>query len=230
MRERMYRAALTLALLWAPLAWGAPADPQAIVERLTRSGPASIAFTEARFSPLLAQPLIVSGELGYNGPADLERRVRSPYREDTYIRGDSVRVQREDEPARSFALKRAPELRGLVMSLAALLGGDARLIGRDFRMSAQGSDETWTLDLVPIDARVRQRLEHIRITGRQDSLRCFAMINPGGGASVLLLGDLAAKPLPPEVTRESLARDCEDGGTPKSTLQSPGASSSQRGS
>ena len=222
MREHMHRAALTAALLWPALVWGAPADPQAIVERLARSGPANIAFTEVRFSPLLAQPLIVSGELGYNGPNDLERRVRSPYREDTYIRGESVRVQREGEPARSFALKRAPELRGLVMSLAALLGGDAPMIGRDFRMSAQGSDEIWTLELVPIDARVRQRLEQIRVSGRQDSVRCFAMINPGGGASIILLGDLAAKPLPSEVTRESLARDCGDGGTQKSAPQSSG--------
>ena len=50
----------------------------------------------------------MSGELGYSGPTSLDRRVLQPYREHTTIRGESVRVEREGEPARSFALSARP--------------------------------------------------------------------------------------------------------------------------
>ena len=97
-----------LALMLLPTTPAAAIDADALIARLARPAPASIAFTEVRVSPLLREPLVVSGELEFSGPASLDRHVRKPYREDTAIRGESVRVEREGEAPRSFALKRAP--------------------------------------------------------------------------------------------------------------------------
>lgn len=158
-------------------------------------------------SPLLREPLVVAGELEFSGPASLDRHVREPYREDTSIRGESVRVEREGEQPRSFALKRAPELRGLLTGFSALLSGDVSGLKRSFDVQAQGSEESWTLQLVPLDTRARRRLQKIEITGHDSTPRCFSLLNADGGASVMVLGDAAAS-VPPEVTLESLKKVC----------------------
>ena len=88
------RGAALLAVVVVPLVLaassvaGAALDARRIVASLARDAPSSIAFTEARFSALLREPLIVSGTLGYLGPGSLERRVTSPYTETTTIRGE----------------------------------------------------------------------------------------------------------------------------------------------
>ena len=117
-----------LTMLLALCATAATLDADALIGRLAKPAPATIAFREVRFSPLVDEPLIVAGELGYAGPTSLDRRVTQPYRETVSIRGESVRVEREGEPTRSFGLNRAPELRGLLGWLHCPAG---RRSGRD---------------------------------------------------------------------------------------------------
>ena len=162
-------------------------------------------------SPLLREPLVVSGELEFSGPASLDRHVRKPYREDTAIRGESVRVEREGEPPRSFALKRAPELRGLLTGFSSLLTGDVAGLKRSFDVQAQGTEQSWTLQLVPLDARALRRLQKLEISGHDAMPRCFSLLNGDGGASVMLLGEAAAN-VTANVTLESLKELCEGHG------------------
>lgn len=159
-------------------------------------------------SPLLREPLTVSGELGYAGPDNLDRRVTQPYEELTQIRGESVRVERTGEAVRSFALRRAPELRSLLASFAALLSGDLAGIERAFDVQVSGSEQTWTLQLTPRDAKTRRRLQRIEISGHGELPRCFAVLNADGGASVMLLGDESKTDVRGDVTLESLAARC----------------------
>lgn len=137
---------MMLALLIAPASlWGAsPTEPDAdaLIARLAKPAPATVAFTEVRFSRLLREPLIVSGELGYSGPISLDRRIATPYREDTAIRGESVKVERQGEKPRSFALKHAPELRGLLSGFSAMLSGDATALRQNFAVTMTGDDNT----------------------------------------------------------------------------------------
>jgi Outer membrane lipoprotein carrier protein LolA-like len=197
---------IALMLAQVPVALGAA--PEALIPRLAKPAPASIAFAEVRFSALLSQPLIVAGELGYSGPAHLERRVTKPYHETTTIRGASVRVEREGEPVRSFALKRAPELRGLIDGFSALLSGDGAALKRSFSVDMTGNDQQWLLQLAPKDTAARRRLKQILIHGRHDEPRCFSMLNTDGGASVLLLGDAAQGERSATVTIDDLMKLC----------------------
>ena len=197
-------------MLPAPIP-AAALDADALIAKLARPAPASIAFTEVRVSPLLREPLVVAGELEFSGPGSLDRHVRRPYSEDTSIRGESVRVQREGEQPRSFALKRAPELRGLLTGFSSLLTGDVPGLRRSFDVQAQGTDQAWTLRLVPLDARARKRLQKLEIVGHDATPRCFSLLNGDGGASVMVLGDAAAS-VPDKVTLESLKGLCEGHG------------------
>src|SRR5687768_7701138 len=178
---RWLRAAALLALSLATYAHAAP-DAAALIARLARMPPASIAFTEVRFSSLLKEPLVVGGTLEYDAEGGLSRHVESPYRESTAIRGETVRVERDGE-TRTFALRRAPELRGFLTGMLGLLTGDSSLIDEHFRITASGDDEHWRLDLEPIDERLRERLRSIVVAGSVDEPRCFVTVDTEGGTS-----------------------------------------------
>jgi len=183
-------------------------DVQALIARLARPAPATIDFTEIRFSPLLKQPLIVSGTLGYAAADSLDRHVVTPYREDTEIRGNAVRVTREGEPVRSFALKRTPELQGLLGAFTALLAGDHAAFERSFEIAAQGNDDDWQIALTPRDERLRKRVRQIRIEGSGNQPQCFWILNDNDAASAMLLGASADIELMQPLTREWLERKC----------------------
>ena len=202
----MLLAALTL--LPALYATAAALDADALIRRLAKPAPASVAFREVRFSPLTDEALVVAGELGYTDSTSLDRRVTEPYRESVAIRGESVRIEREGEPPRSFGLNRSPELRGLLSGFTGLLAGDPAVIKRSFRIEASGAEDAWTLQLTPADARAKRRLQQIVVNGRADVPQCFTMLTANGGASVLLLGAAAERELPKPTTLDALKHLC----------------------
>ena len=204
-------------MLHMPPAWSADPsnsssndqDTDALIARLAKPAPATISFTEVRFSKLLRAPLIVSGDLGYSGPDSLDRRVNTPYREHTAIRGESVKVERDGEKPRSFALKHAPELRGLLSGFSAMLAGDAAALRRTFNVALTGDDDVWQLELTPTDTKARRRLQKIEVDGHQGEPHCFSMTTGDGASSVLLLGDTAREPVASDVTLVALQRRCD---------------------
>src|SRR5688572_14938826 len=202
------RTLTALTMLPALCATAATLDAQALIERLAKPAPATVAFREVRFSTLVNEPLIVAGELVYTDATSLDRRVTQPYRETVAIRGESVRVEREGSPPRSFGLNRAPELRGLLSGFTALLAGNSAALERNFSIAANGSDAAWTLELTPTDKRARRRLQQIVVNGRADVPQCFTMLTANGGASVLLLGAAADRELPNPTTLEALKHLC----------------------
>jgi hypothetical protein len=204
-----HNAALgALVCLVAATASAAP-DARALVQRLARTAPSTIAFTEARFSKLLRGPLVVSGELAYLGPGSLERRVTSPHRETTTIRGNTVRIEREGQEARSFALERMPELEGFLMAFGALLAGDSAALERTFAVAADGDEaEAWTLELTPLGERARRREIVLSIFGNGDGLRCLATSDTKGTGSVTMLGDQPSPEIAAESSFEELIVHC----------------------
>jgi hypothetical protein len=184
-------------------------DAAALIARLAHDPPASIAFTEVRFSSLLQEPLVVSGTLEYEAEGGLSRHVESPYRENTAIRGETVRVERDGE-TRTFALRRAPELRGFLTGMLGLLTGDSSLFDKHFGVTASGDDEHWRLDLEPSDERLRQRLRNIVVAGSADEPRCFVIVDTEGGTSVMMLGPQAASPLTSPVILAELMGRCAE--------------------
>jgi hypothetical protein len=192
--------------LAATAALAAP-DSAELIARLEREAPSTLDFVEVRFSPLLVEPLIVGGELDYENEATLRRRVETPYSETTTISGESVRVERDGE-SRTFTLRRAPELRGLLTGMIGLLGGDSAYLSQHFAITPTGDDASWQLDLAPTDDRVRQRLRAITVAGKEAEPQCFVIHDTQGGASVMLLGAAATRSLPQPVALEVLLDSC----------------------
>jgi len=166
-----------------------------------------------RLSPLLQKPLIVSGELGYSGPASLDRRVTQPYRELTTIRGESVRVEREGQPVRSFALKRAPELRGLLNGFSSLLNGDASGLRSNFGIDATlAADGAWNITMKPLDVKAQRRVKQLDAIGHENEPHCFTLTTADSGVSVMLLGSTSQQSIQEQATVEQLDALCRRSG------------------
>jgi hypothetical protein len=203
--------AMLLALMPLPsAATSAPepaADAATLVASLNRPPPARTPFAEARFMRVLDKPLVVSGELAWLGGDKLERRVDAPQREIATIADGQVTQQREGRKPRSFSLQRAPQLKVLLDSFVALLGGDATRLAQSFDIQLAQPAGHWTLTLVPRDPRVARQIARIAIDGAGKEPLCMRMEEADGDVAVDLLGSLATK-MPATPTREALAALC----------------------
>ena len=158
---------------------------------------------------VLERPLVVSGELAWLGGDRLERRVERPRVETSTIAHGEVTLQRDGRSARSFSLKRAPQLQVLADSFVALLGGDAAKLGQAFTVARIGAPAgAWSLSLTPRDARVAGTVARIRIDGHGNEPHCMEMQEADGDVAFDLLGPLAAK-MPEAPTREALTALCQ---------------------
>jgi Outer membrane lipoprotein carrier protein LolA-like len=201
--------ALALAPALAAAESSAPGpDLDALLQHLARPAPATTAFVEVHFSPLLSRPLIVSGELSYSGPDALGRTVEKPYSEHTDIRGDVVSVARGSGKPRTFSLQHAPELKTLLTSFSALLGGNRQLLEQSFSLAVSGDEGHWSLALTPRDSRIAQRVSRITVSGAAAVARCMTTASPDGTVTVMLMEDAAATPVAPDIDRAGLEKVC----------------------
>ena len=183
-----------------------PPDAATLLAALKHPAPTQTAFFERRQSPLLARPLLFSGELQRPAAGTLVKRVLVPYVENTRIEGEKVSVEREGERARKFSLRRAPELRALTASIEAVLGGDLALLQKFYTLRMEGSDSAWTLHLKPIDKRLAKRVDAMRFLGSGTVLRCMDLALAGNETSRTWLAEsaAAAAAAPDEIARDAL--------------------------
>ena len=167
-----------------------------------------------RFSGLLDRPLILHGELEYDGPGKLARKVEKPYREHMTIENGEASVQRGDSAVRKFSLSQAPELEGFLRGFTALLGGDAAALQRDFTLAASGSGASWRLKLTPRDDRLAKRITALEVDGSGTSARCFHTFEGDGDVNVLLVESLADAKLPVRPTPPIIDALCRGLATP----------------
>lgn len=201
---------LAALLLLAPGAvWCAgSSELDAILKSLARPAPSSTPFVEAHFSPLLTRPLVVSGELEYLGPDALARTVEKPYHERSEIRGDTVTVERQGEPAQTFSLQRVPEMRSLLASFAALLSGNVAALEQQFQLDLHGDARLWTIGLTPRDPEVHQRIRSITVSGSGSEPRCLTTFEANDDTTLMLLAGAAKAPLPAAPDRAWLDAQC----------------------
>src|SRR5690349_4205004 len=112
----MIRSALIAVLASLPLAVAADGlDVGAVMKRLAAEPAAQVAFTEKKYSSLLAAPAESSGTLAYRKPDVVEKSVIAPKAERYRIAGDKLTVSR-DGKERSIALGSQPVLAAFAAS------------------------------------------------------------------------------------------------------------------
>lgn len=183
-------------------------DGEALLASLARPAPESTGFVEVRYSALLIEPMVVAGHLEHRVDGTLVRRVESPFRETTELRGENVVVEREGNRPRRFSLDRAPGLRGMLASFGSLLSGDAATLRLHFAVAVSGEPERWQIELTPRDDRLRARLARIVVDGTADRASCFTLTEPDGDSTIMAIGVDDRAALPASLERDALRAWC----------------------
>jgi outer membrane lipoprotein-sorting protein len=155
----------------------------------TRSGHAS--FVETKSIAMLDQPVVSSGELFYTAPDKLEKRTIKPKPETMVVDGDNLLIARKQQKYR-LQLQDYPELAAFIDSVRGTLSGDRQALERTYQLRLTGTAQGWTLQLVPLSARMKQVVSNISIAGVNDDVRSIAITQADGDSSQMRIEKLAA--------------------------------------
>ena len=166
--------------------WGIDQLMHALAQ--TRAGHAR--FVETKSIAMLDQPVESSGELFYTAPDTLEKRTVKPKPETMRVEGDKLVIERGRQKYR-LQLQDYPELAAFIDSIRGTLAGDRKALERTYQLSLEGSASAWTLQLVPINAKMKQVVARIRISGVRDEVRSIDVSQTDGDSSQMRIEKLA---------------------------------------
>ena len=179
-------ALVWLALLVSPIVQAAPLSIAQLMAGLAKNPQGAATFTEKKFIAILEQPIESSGELLFIAPARLEKRTLKPKPETMVLDGDTLTVER-GRRKHVLQLKDYPEVAGMIESIRATLAGDRKALERVYHLALNGSNERWTLVLIPLDPRVGAVIARIRMEGVKDVVHSVEILQTDGDHSLMTI-------------------------------------------
>jgi Outer membrane lipoprotein carrier protein LolA-like len=185
---RLRLGALLVAIA-APLgAAPAASDPlDALMQQLAARPSGHVTFTEVQHLGVLDRPLESSGELLYQAPDRLEKRILKP-RPETLVLAHGVLSATRGKHTRTMELAAWPQLAPLLESLRATLTGDRATLERIFSVALEGDAARWTLKLTPKDPEAARAVRRVIITGENAKLETVEILAADGDRSLLTIG------------------------------------------
>jgi len=206
-RRRLLALLGALALGTPGLAAAAGFDLPALMQLLAtvRSGEAT--FIEKREVAVLDRTVVTSGRLSFEAPDTFVRETLKPSRDRLAVTGNTLTMSR-GERSRTMQLDATPEAAVIVEAIRGTLTGNRAALERLFTPTVGGSAERWTLELVPREARLRNQVAALRVSGAQavvrevavtmaDGDRSLMTIEPSRGAASAAKADAARVPTRP---------------------------------
>jgi Outer membrane lipoprotein carrier protein LolA-like len=188
--------ALACALVPAAIPAPAPAPPDAasdfngidaLLQHFATRRTSHVTFTEVHRLAILDRPLQSSGELLYQAPDRLEKRILKPQPEVLRFEHGVLTAERGTH-RRVLALADYPQLAPFVESLRAVLAGDRVALERYFTPRFSGSLASWTLELEPVDPAAARSVRSVRLAGEGDAIHTVEIRERDGDSSLLTLG------------------------------------------
>ncbi|WP_341916626.1 LolA-related protein [Polaromonas sp. YR568] len=179
---------LVLSLSPAFAAW----DVTQLMQGLAKNKSGRASFVEKKYIALLEAPVESSGELLYTAPDRLEKRTLKPRPESLLIEGGSLTVER-GKRRMVLRLQDYPELVAFTESIRGTLAGDMVALRRVYNLDLEGSEERWTLTLRPIETKMLEAVQRIRIAGSHAEVRTIEIEQTDKDRSVMVIDKLAAK-------------------------------------
>jgi len=159
-----------------------------------RTGHAS--FVEKKSIAMLDAPVESSGELFYTAPDKLEKRTLKPKPEAMLLDGSNITVERRGKK-HVLQLQSYPEIAAFIDSIRGTMAGDRAALERNFKLSLEGSEQDWTLGLVPTNDKMKKVVQKLRMGGSGGELRSIAILQADGDSSVMTITPLAVTPVTP---------------------------------
>jgi outer membrane lipoprotein-sorting protein len=149
-----------------------------------RSGEAT--FVEVRTVAMLERPLESSGRLWFQAPDTFVRETLKPRHERIAIVGNTLTMNL-DNRTRTIPLDSVPEASMVMEAIRGTLTGDRETLERNFSTSVSGTAQHWAMELVPREARVREKVAGLRVSGQQAALREVTVALADGDKSVMTI-------------------------------------------
>lgn len=159
-------------------------DVARLMQLLAASPSAEVAFTEKKFSSLLAAPVVSTGKLSFRPPDTVEKNIETPRVEGYRFVGEELIVTRNGAERR-IRLSSQPLLAALAASLRGILAGDAAVLRNYFRLALQGDEGSWRLDLMPLDEEIGRYVQRMTMSGRGGRLKLIEVREASGDHSVM---------------------------------------------
>jgi outer membrane lipoprotein-sorting protein len=155
----------------------------------TRSGHAS--FVEKKSIAILDKPVESSGELFYTAPDRLEKRTLKPRPESMVLEQGTLTIEQKGKK-HVLPLQNYPEIAAFIESIRGTLAGDRAALERAYRLSLEGGEQDWTLELLPLADRMKKVIERIRIVGERHELRTIEIRQADGDSSLMTITQMSA--------------------------------------
>lgn len=149
-------------------------------------------FVETKTIALLDKPVIATGELNYVPPARLEKRTLTPRQELMVLDGDNLRLERGKQVF-TIRLSDQPEALAFVDSLRGTLAGDKAALEKNYKLRLSGSEQKWTLDLLPDDQRIAAFVVRITFGGTKNRVEWIRYLQADGDSAVMTIEALDGK-------------------------------------
>jgi outer membrane lipoprotein-sorting protein len=186
----LHRTLAAIAAAFALLAWSGPAfaawDLQQLMDSLAQNKSGRATFVETKRIAMLDRPIESSGELLYTAPDRLEKRTLKPKPESMIVQGGELLIERGGRNYR-VQLDAQPQLAAFIDSIRGTLAGDRQALERSYRLSLEGTQQDWVLQLVPADARMQAVIKRIRIAGAQDQVKSVEISQADGDSSLMVI-------------------------------------------
>jgi len=171
---------------------GTPDALDELLHSLAARHHAHVAFTELQYRALLSRPRESSGELLFDAPDRLEKRILEP-KPETLVLAHGVLTATRGRHTRTIELAAWPQLAPLLESLRATLAGDRAALERVFNVRLDGDAQRWTLHLTPRDKGAARLVREVTITGEHANFKTIEILEADGDHSHLTIG----RELPP---------------------------------
>lgn len=177
-------AGLTLAAMSLPAlaAW----DLQQLMDSLAQNKSGRATFVETKRIAMLDKPVESSGELLFTAPDRLEKRTVKPKPESMVVNGGEMVVERGNRKYQ-VQLQAYPHLAAFIDSIRGTLAGDRKALERSYQLSLDGSAESWSLQLLPLDKKMQEVVRRIRIAGARDQVKSVEIVQADGDSSLMVI-------------------------------------------
>lgn len=152
---------------------------------------AEATFTEIRHSSFLKKPLDLNGTFVYEAPRTFVKKTFKPYPETVTVDANGVKIEQEksEQEGQSrtqfIAADAHPLVQGLVDSAEATMSGKRELLEARYDLEISGTEETWTVTLVPKEEALRKKLDSLSFEGNGDLIKHAEINETDGDRSII---------------------------------------------
>lgn len=146
----------------------------------TKSGHAS--FVEEKFIAMLEKPIESSGRLRFIAPDTMEMHTLKPKIEVMFVQGDTLTMDHQ-----GIQLQGHPELLAFIDSIRGTLTGNRQMLEQFFSLSLDGSENNWTLTMLPKQKKVADIIQHILVNGSGHTVTSIDVLKTNHDRSLITI-------------------------------------------